>query len=122
MINATKQVSQAMFFVAPYLASPQLNYFLQAKMVHSMIGSAKLLSYSSDMCAQVIVDFDLVKKNFTYIEREELLKNGATAKTIVDLYALTYGQSMINNDNLAASWDKLVASKDATSLINSAQA
>ena len=78
MINAIKANSSAMFFIAPYLASPQLNYFLSVKMINSMIGSAKLLSYQTEMCAQVIVDFDLSKQNFTFIDRSELLTKGAT--------------------------------------------
>ena len=45
IINATKQVEGASFFVAPYLASQQLTYFLKAKLVHSIVGSPNLLSF-----------------------------------------------------------------------------
>ena len=66
-----------------------------------------MLSYASDMCAQVIVDFDIAKQNFTFIDRNELFKNGAGSQTVVDTYSALAGmyQLPLSNQNLTEVWD-----------------
>eukprot|EP00347_Sterkiella_histriomuscorum_P006973 403350735 len=68
IINAAQQTN-AQFFVAPYLSSPQIVYFYQEQKVHAVCGSPKIFLYE---CEQVIVDFDLQKKTFSFIDRDEM--------------------------------------------------
>lgn len=50
------------------MAAAQLAYFLKAQLVHSIIGSAKLLAF----CEQVIVDFDMKTEKFSFIDKEDM--------------------------------------------------
>jgi len=73
IIKATKAVENCSFFIAPYSACAQLVQFQLDKLVNVVFGSAKLLCF--DKIDQAIVDFDINKGTFTFIDRKDLDKN-----------------------------------------------
>jgi len=57
--------------VAPYFSSPQIAYFYDKEFVHACCGSSKILLYSeTPKIDQVIVDFDLDKATFSFIDKQ----------------------------------------------------
>jgi len=70
ILNATKAVKNCSFFIAPFLATPQLVQFFSDQLVHVVFGSAQLLAF--EPLNQAIVNFDLDKNTFSFIDREDL--------------------------------------------------
>lgn len=92
------QKAKSEFFVAPYFSSPQIAYFYDQEVVHACCGSSKILLYSDKPCVdQVIVDFDLDKATFSFIDKQEMIKclgikarsEKAAAQYLVDLFILS---------------------------------
>jgi nitrous oxide reductase len=84
--------------VAPYFSSPQIAYFYDQEVVHACCGSSKILLYSDKpKVDQVIVDFDLDKATFSFIDKQEMIKSlgikprndQAVADYLVDLFILS---------------------------------
>ncbi len=59
------------FFIAPYCNSPQLAYFMKEKLVHAVCGSPVLFLYDAE---QVIIDFDISKGSFQFLDRSHFAK------------------------------------------------
>lgn len=86
--------------MAPYLSSAQIAYFYEAQCAHVCCGSALLLSYSSTQGVdQVIVDFDLDRGSFQFLDRQETVRalgivpknDAATQDYLADLFILAGG-------------------------------
>ncbi len=81
-------------------------------MVHACCGSSKILLYD---CEQVIVDFDLDKKTFSFIDYKEMISaldihtsNSVTTPYMVDLFILCVRNSQALKNLLG----RLVQQKD----------
>ena len=70
IINATKAVQDCQFFVAPGHATHQTVQMFKDQLVNVVVGSAKLLVFES--IDQAVIDFDLAKGTFNFIDREDL--------------------------------------------------
>ena len=81
-------MSDCDFFIAPYNTTPQLAQFFKEELVNVIFGSPKLLSFKH--IAQAIVDFDIQKGTFTFVDRNDL-KLEKECETIADYFVLAGG-------------------------------
>ena len=85
LINAALETNSE-YFVAPYLATPQIIYLYQQKKVHACIGSVMAMSYdpkpapddpepaeSTIDLEEIITDFDLENGTFTFVGKADIL-------------------------------------------------
>jgi hypothetical protein len=73
IMNACAQTNTE-FFVAPYLATPQIVYLFKEQMVHSVAGSVMCLLFdSAPSLNQVIIDFDFENGFFSYVDQDDIL-------------------------------------------------
>ena len=87
MINATKEVPNCTFFVAPYLQTPQLAQFYADSLIQVAFGTSRLLVHNE--FDQAIVDFSLENENFTFIDRSDLkLGKNDTVQNIARFFIL----------------------------------
>lgn len=59
------------FFVAPFMASAQIAYFMREKLVHGVCGSPLAFLYD---VPQVIIDFNHLTGYFNFIDKGRLLE------------------------------------------------
>ena len=96
IINATNAVADCSFFIAPFLASPQIAQFYKDELVNAAFGSSKLLCY--ECFDQAIVDFDSTAGTFTFIDREDLHLGNDKLAPLVDYFVYSgsvYGQKVL---------------------------
>ena len=87
VINATKEVPNCTFFVAPYLQTPQLAQFYSDSLIQVAFGTSRLLVHND--FEQAIVDFNLENETFTFIDRAELrLGRNDTLQNITRFFIL----------------------------------
>ena len=84
IINATNEVADCSFFIAPFLASPQIAQFYKDELVNAAFGSSKLLCY--ECFDQAIVDFDATAGSFTFIDREDLQIGNDKLAPLIDYF------------------------------------
>lgn len=70
VINATKEVPNCTFFVAPYTQTAQLAQFYADSLIQVAFGTSKLLCHGD--FEQAIVDFNVTAGTFTFIDRADL--------------------------------------------------
>lgn len=86
LINAALETNTE-YFVAPYLATPQIIYLYQQKKVHACIGSVMAMSFylkpapddpepveSAVELEEIITDFDLDNGTFTFVGKADILQ------------------------------------------------
>ena len=97
IINATNAVADCSFFIAPFLASPQIAQFYKDELVNAAFGSSKLLCY--EQFDQAIVDFDSTAGTFTFIDREDLQLGNDKLAPLIDYFIYSgsvYGQRILD--------------------------
>lgn len=120
VVNACLETSTG-FFVAPYMASPQLVHFFREQQVHCVMGSAMCLLYSSsDSLKQVVVDFDFERASFSFVDQEDLMSTFSPKQNhdqLIDLFIVhgaLYGLSIVQ-DVTPESFAKTVADLSSNS-------
>ena len=107
LVNAALE-TKTEYFVAPYLATPQIIYLYQQKKVHACIGSVMAMSFylktapddpepsdSAIDLEEIITDFDLDNGTFTFVGKADILskipmKTSAPTEWLAELF-LAYG-------------------------------
>ena len=111
-------MSDCDFFIAPYNTTPQLAQFFKEELVNVIFGSPKLLSFKH--IAQAIVDFDIQKGTFTFVDRNDL-KLEKECETIADYFVLAGGmygvQIPVANKGKVASSELIKLMKETPNLL-----